>query len=180
VLLFMLFALIVTAVGRRPMEQIAARIAAEPLRAGLVGLLGEILFIPVLIVTILALVISIIGIPLLILVPFGIILIGVVMLVGFTAVAHIAGGWSLDRFGRTERGPFLTVAAGVVVIAALTLLGKLFSLAAGFLGLPLSLVGYLVEYLAWTIGFGAAILAWLNLRRRPASHPIAPAAAGEA
>jgi len=175
VLLFMLFALIVTAVGRRPMEQIAMRIAAEPLRAGLVGLLAEILFVPVLIVTILALLISIIGIPLLVLVPFGIVLIGVVMLVGFTAAAYIAGGWSLDRFGRTERSPFLTVATGAVVVAALTLLGKLFSLAAGFLGVPLSIVGYLVEYLAWTIGFGAAILAWLNLRRRPASPPIATA-----
>jgi hypothetical protein len=175
VLLFMLFALIVTAVGRRPLEQIATRITAEPLRAGLVGLLGEILFVPVLIVTILALVISIIGIPLLILVPFGIILVGVVMLVGYTAAAYIAGGWSLDRFGRTERSPFLTVSTGVVVIAALTLIGKLFSLAAGFLGVPLSIVGYLVEYLAWTVGFGAAILAWLNLRRRPASPPMSAA-----
>jgi hypothetical protein len=180
VLLFMLFALIVTAVGRRPLEQIAMRITAEPLRAGLVGLLAEILFVPVLIVTIVALVISIIGIPLLILVPFAIILVGVVMLVGYTAAAYIAGGWSLDRFGRTERSPFLTVATGAVVITALTLLGKLFSLAAGFLGVPLSIVGYLVEYLAWTTGFGAAILAWINLRRRPASPPMAPVMPGEA
>jgi hypothetical protein len=175
VLLFILFALIVTAVGRRPLEQIATRIAAEPLRAGLVGLLAQILFVPVLVVTILALVISIIGIPLLILVPFAIILVGVVMLVGFTAAAYIAGGWSLGRFGRTERSPFLTVALGVVVIAALTLLGKLFSLAAGLFGVPLSIVGYLVEYLAWTIGFGAAILAWINLRRHPALPPMATA-----
>ena len=65
---------IVTAVGQRPVQQIAARIAAEPLRAGLVGLLAEILFVPVLVVTVLALVISIIGIPLLLLVPFGIVL----------------------------------------------------------------------------------------------------------
>jgi hypothetical protein len=180
VLMFMLFLLIVTAVGQRPVQQIAARITAEPLRAGLVGLLAEILFVPVLILTIIALLISIIGIPLLILVPFGIILVGVVMLVGFTGAAHIAGGWALDRFGRTERNPYLVVATGLIVIAGLTLIGRLFALAVGGFGAPLYVVGYLIEYLAWTVGFGAAILAWINQRRRPASPPMATAAPSEA
>ena len=174
VLMFMLFVLIVTAVGQRPVQQIAARIAAEPLRAGLVGLLAEILFVPVLVVTIIALVISIIGIPLLILVPFGIVLIGVVMLVGFTATAFIAGGWILERFGRTERNPYLVVATGLVAIAGLTLIGRLFALAVGGFGAPLFFVGYLIEYLAWTVGFGAAILAWLHMRRTP-SAPVVTA-----
>jgi hypothetical protein len=172
VLMFMLFVLIVTAVGQRPVQQIAARIAAEPLRAGLVGLLAEILFVPVLVVTIIALVISIIGIPLLILVPFGIVLVGVVMLVGFTATALIAGGWILERFGRTERNPYLVVATGLVAIAGLTLIGRLFALAVGGFGAPLFFVGYLIEYLAWTVGFGAAILAWLQMRRGAPAAPI--------
>lgn len=174
VLMFMLFLLIVTAVGQRPVQQIAARIAAEPLRAGLVGLLAEILFVPVLVLTIIGLVISIIGIPLLILVPFGIVLVGVVMLVGFTGAAHIAGGWVLDRFGRTERNPYLVVATGLIVIAGVTLLGRLFALAVGGFGAPLYVAGYLIEYLAWTVGFGAAILAWLQTRRAPAA-PVVPA-----
>jgi hypothetical protein len=155
-------------------QQIAARIAAEPLRAGLVGLLAEILFVPVLVLTIIGLVISIIGIPLLILVPFGIVLVGVVMLVGFTGAAHIAGGWVLDRFGRTERNPYLVVATGLIVIAGVTLIGRLFALAVGGFGAPLYVAGYLIEYLAWTVGFGAAILAWLQTRRAPAA-PVVPA-----
>ena len=181
VLMFMLFLLIVTAVGQRPVQQIAARIAAEPLRAGLVGLLAEILFVPVLVLTIIGLVISIIGIPLLILVPFGIVLVGVVMLVGFTGAAHIAGGWVLDRFGRTERNPYVVVATGLIVIAGVTLIGRLFALAVGGFGAPLYVAGYLIEYLAWTVGFGAAILAWLQTRRSPAA-PVMPAtpATGEA
>ena len=174
VLMFMLFLLIVTAVGQRPVQQIAARIAAEPLRAGLVGLLAEILFVPVLVLTIIGLVISIIGIPLLILVPFGIVLVGVVMLVGFTGAAHIAGGWVLDRFGRTERNPYVVVATGVIVIAGVTLIGRLFALAVGGFGAPLYVAGYLIEYLAWTVGFGAAILAWLQTRRAAAA-PVVPA-----
>jgi hypothetical protein len=156
VLMFLLFVLIVTAVGQRPVQQIAARIAAEPLRAGLVGLLAEILFVPVLVVTIIALVISIIGIPLLILGEGG-------------------GG------GRPEHNPYLVVAVGLVVIAGLTLVGRLFAVAVGGFGAPLYAVGYLIEYLAWTVGFGAAILAWLHLRRSPAAPVMsAPPATGEA
>ena len=169
VLMFILFALIVTAVAHRPVEQIAARISSEPVRAGLVGLLGEILFVPVLVVTILALVISIIGIPLLLLVPFGIILVGIVMLVGFTGAAHLVGTWTLERLGRAERNPYLVAAVGIVMIAGLTLVGRLFALALGGLGAPFYIAGYLLEYVAWTIGFGAAIQTWLHMRRRPAT-----------
>ena len=171
VLMFILFALIVTAVAQRPVQQIAARISAEPVRAGLIGLLAEILFVPVLVVTILALVVSIIGIPLLLLVPFGIILVGIVMLVGFTGAAHLAGTWTLDRFGRTERSPYLIAAVGIVVIAGLTLIGRLFALAIGALGAPFYIAGYLLEYVVWTIGFGAAIQTWLQMRRGPSAPP---------
>jgi hypothetical protein len=182
VLMFILFALIITAVAHRPVQQVAARILAEPVRMGLMGLLAEILFVPVLCVTIVALVISIIGIPLLILVPFAIILMGVVMLVGYTAAAHLAGGWALERIGRSERNQYLVVAIGIVVIAGVTLLGRLFALALGGFGAPLYVVGYLIEYLAWTVGFGAAIQTWIQLRRGPSAPPMsAPApAAGPA
>ena len=169
VLMFILFALIVMAVGQRPVQQIAARIGAEPVRSGLVGLLAEILFVPVLVVTILALVVSIIGIPLLVLVPFGIILIGIVMLVGFTGAAYMVGTWTLDRFGRTERNPYLTAAIGIVMIAGLTLIGRLFALAVGGVGAPFYIAGYVLEYLAWTVGFGAAIQTWIQMRRRPSA-----------
>jgi hypothetical protein len=177
VLMFILFALIVTAVAHRPVQQVAARILAEPVRMGLMGLLAEILFVPVLCVTIVALVISIIGIPLLILVPFAIILMGVVMLVGYTAAAHLAGGWALERIGRSERNQYLVVALGIVVIAGVTLLGRLFALALGGFGAPLYIVGYLIEYLAWTVGFGAAIQTWIQMRRGPSAPPVATAPA---
>ena len=183
VLMFILFGLIVTAVAQRPLQQIGTRIVAEPVRAGLVGLLAEILFVPVLCITIIALVISIIGIPLLILVPFGIILVGVVMLVGYTAAAHIAGMFVLDRFPgrrsvgegvvRADHSPYLVVAIGIAVIAALTLLGRLFALAVGGFGAPIYVVGYLLEYLAWTVGFGAAIQTWMQMRRNPAAPVVA-------
>ena len=112
-----------------------------------------------------------------------IILVGVVMLVGYTAAAHIAGMFVLDRFPgrrsvgegvvRADHSPYLVVAIGIAVIAALTLLGRLFALAVGGFGAPIYVVGYLLEFLAWTVGFGAAIQTWMQMRRNPAAPVVA-------
>ena len=120
--------------------------------------------------------ISIIGIPLLILVPFGIVLVGVVMARRLhSGAAQIAGGRVLDRFGRTERNPYLAVATGLVVIAGLTLLGRLFALAVGGFGAPLYVAGYLIEYSRGrsasapqsSRGFRRGWLAWRRRWSRP-------------
>ena len=175
-LLFILLGLIAVALLRQPVERIAAKAAADPIRSTLVGLLAEILFVPVLLVTIFALVVSIVGIPLLVLVPFAVVLLGLVMLVGFTGAAYQAGSIVLHRFGRDDQNPYLAVAAGTVVIAAVTLFAKLVSMVGGFfVGMPFTFVGYVIEYLAWTMGFGAAILAWFNLRNKSTSPPISAA-----
>jgi hypothetical protein len=161
-----LMALLVVAVGRTPIERIADRTAADPLRAGLVGFVAQLLFFPLLIVTIVVLAVSIIGIPLLLLLPFGIILLLVVLLVGFTGVAYHAGRILNERFGWTGRGPYATVILGVVTIALVTVIARSAAVAGGtFFSFPLTAVGYLVEYLAWTLGFGGAILAFLHARR---------------
>lgn len=179
-LLFILLGLIAVALLRRPVEQIGAKAASDPIRSTLVGLLAEILFVPVLLVTIFALIVSIVGIPLLVLVPFAVVLLGLVMLVGFTGAAYQAGSIALHRFGRDDQNPYLAVAVGTVVIAAVTLFAKLVSMVGGFfVGIPFTFVGYVIEYLAWTMGFGAAILAWFNLRNRSAS-PLSTAMPGEA
>ena len=66
----------------------------------------------------------------------------------------------------------MTVAIGIALIAGLTLLGRLAALAIGGFGAPLYIVGYLIEYLAWTIGFGAAIQTWIHMRRGPAAPVV--------
>ncbi len=180
-LLFILLGLIAVALLRQPVERIGAKAASDPIRSTLVGLLAEILFVPVLLVTIFALVVSIVGIPLLVLVPFAVVLLGLVMLVGFAGAAYQAGSIVLHRFGRDDQNPYLAVATGTVVIAAVTLFAKLVSMVGGFfVGIPFTFVGYVIEYLAWTMGFGAAILAWFNLRNKSTSPPISAAMPGGA
>jgi hypothetical protein len=159
--LCLLAALVVLLAGAS-VDQISLRAAAEPLKAGAIGLLAQVLFLPLLVITILVLVVTIVGIPLLVLIPFVVLGLGVVGLVGFTAVAHRVGEHAGRRLGWTNPGSYLTTFAGVIVILFPVLLARLALLAGGtgvaLLWHGLAAVGLLVEYLAWTVGFGAVAL----------------------
>jgi hypothetical protein len=145
----------------------------------LVGLLAEVLFVPLLVLTTIVLAISIVGIPVLLLLPFAIVLALVVMLVGFSGAAYQVGLFVRQRMGVTSDSPFVAATIGVVTILAVTLAGSLIGLGGvmvgGVLGWTVGSVGFLVEYLAWTIGLGAALLAWRNVRNHHAPvPPVAP------
>ena len=167
-----LLALVVVAVGRSTIERIADRTASDPVRAGLVGFFAQLLFFPLLVITIIVLLVTIIGIPLLLLVPFGIVLVLAMLVVGFTGVAYHVGRVLNHRFGWTGRGSYPTVVLGVLTIALITLLARSAAVVGGgFFTFPFSAVGYVVEYVAWTVGFGAAILVWLQRRQTPPPLP---------
>jgi hypothetical protein len=159
--LLSLLALAVMAFRRSWIERVAERASSDPMRSGLTGFLGEVLFAPVLIVTFVILLVSIIGIPLLVLLPFGVMLIWLVALVGFTGVAYYVGGLLATRFGWIDRSAYVVLLLGVLAIALITVIARAAAIVGGgLLAFPLMFVGYAVEYLAWTLGFGAAILAW--------------------
>lgn len=156
-----LVAALVVLLGRDHIGRISARAAAEPFKAGAIGLLAQLLFLPLLIVTVVLLVVTIIGIPLLLLIPFVLLGLGVVALVGFTSVAHYVGGVLTTRFGWTSRGPYGTTIAGILLLVSPVLLARIAGLGGGVLfpmTVGLVLIGTFVEYLAWTIGFGAVAL----------------------
>ena len=157
-----LFGCIVMLLGGSVANRIGDRAAAEPVRAGLTGLLGELLFFPALIMTILLLVISILGIPLLFLLPFAVLAVAVIFLVGFTGVAVRVGRLIGSRLGWTM-GPYVTTIVGIVAVLLPIVLARLLGLAGlNVIGVPLLVAGVLIEYLAWTIGFGAAALTYLR------------------
>jgi hypothetical protein len=177
--LLLLLGLVAVALGRPGIEQIGERAAVSPVRAGLVGLLAEILFVPAVVALIVVLAVSIVGIPLLLLVPFGVAAVMLLMLVGFAGVAYHLGAWVARRVGFGEPGHYLSLTIGVITIAGLTLIARLAGLSGGpFIGVPIAAVGYLLEYLAWTIGFGALILTWFDRHHvstpQPAMTPTAP------
>jgi len=186
--LLILFGLVVVVLGGRFIDAIAERTASEPLRSGFTGLLAEVLFVPLVVLTVIVLAVSIVGIPLLLLVPFAVALAVVLMMVGFTGVACLVGRFVSERIG-IRRSPYLSVALGILALLGITLIAKLFTFMGGIafgmvIGGALSVLGFLAEYLAWTIGIGALILTWLSRRHRgpaaPAATVVTPAPSGPA
>jgi hypothetical protein len=161
--LVVLLVMIVALIASGPVERIGDRAGREPWLSGFTGLMAQLLFIPVLVLTIVILAVSIIGIPLLVLVPFGIIAFLLAVLVGFAGVAQRLGRWAVGP----DRPLFVALAVGVVLVSAVALLTRLLTL----LPLPLwpvtwivGLTGFLIEYIAWTVGLGAALLTRFGTR----------------
>jgi hypothetical protein len=161
VTLLSLLVAMVLFVARDPVVQIADRVAADPIKSWLVGFLAEMLFFPVLIMTVIVLAISIIGIPLLVLVPVAIVALLLVMLVGFAGVAYQIGRMLQDKVDALRTRPYAATVAAILLIVSPVLLARLVGLTGDFWVLvwPIAVVGFLLEYIAWTAGLGAAALA---------------------
>jgi len=158
-------------------RRVADRVSAEPWRAGFVGLAAQLLFVPLLVITVVVLAVSIIGIPLLLLVPFGLIAVGIALLMGFAGAACAVGRWIGQRAGSGMPGLLAPLVVGLAVVFALTLIAKFLGLA----GLPVGVilgallaVGFLVEYVAWTVGLGGVLLSRFGRRDSQAAVPSIP------
>lgn len=152
-------------VARPSVEAAGRRIEGEPWKALFAGLLTQLLFFPVLVIVTLVLAVSIIGIPLLVLVPVAILVLIFGALVGFSAVASVVGRAVERRFGARLAGRFLVAVVGVVAIQAISLIGRLLGLPGGvlgFIGLTVLALGFCVKYVAWTLGLGAMTLVALG------------------
>jgi hypothetical protein len=168
-----LLAALVILVGREYVERVSALAAAQPLKAGAIGFLAQVLFLPILIITIVLLVVTIVGIPLLLLLPFALLGLGAVGLIGFTAIGYHLGRLLGARLGWVNVGPYACTMAGILLLLSPLLLARLVGLGGGLLfpmTFGLGLIGILVEYLAWTIGFGAVAL--VRFGKRPASAAV--------
>ncbi|MGH7556499.1 MAG: hypothetical protein ACREMD_01700 [Gemmatimonadota bacterium] len=176
--------------ARRPIERMEYRVATSPWKAALVGLVFQILFIPALVLTCVVLAISIIGIPLLVLVPFAMLALAIGALLGFTAVAKRLGHSAEDRFGWQHANPYITIIIGVGLIMLLSFFGHALGVAGGPLrvfGIVLTVLGFVAQYVAWTVGMGVLLLTRFGTRYRwnngetpePAPAPPPPATVTE-
>jgi hypothetical protein len=153
------------AMARARVARVGRAAGAEPLRAILIGLAAEIFFIPFLIAASIGLMITIIGIPFVaILVPMAIIVAVFAFVLGFTALACRLGEWVEDRLGWQPGNAFVATAIGFVILLAPTLIARFVDFApwAGPTTILLIVVGMTVEFLAWTLGLGAAIITGLG------------------
>jgi len=147
-------------VARRGVEGSAQRVADDPVKATLVGLVAWVLFVPMIVLTAIVLAISLVGIPLLVLLPFAVVAVLVMALVGFSGTAYAIGQWVRRRFGIATTSGFADICTGILVILLPLLLGRVVALG-GWTFSPvvflLVAVGLGVEFLAWASGFGAML-----------------------
>ena len=148
-------------IARRGVEASAERVIENPLKVTAVGLLAELLVLPVLVLTVIVLSISIIGIPLLLLMPFVVVGLIFMALVGFTGTAAAVGGLVQRRMSGGVRVDFAAVLVGLLVILSPLLAARLLALG-GWPLTPVAVVlvgvGFAVELLAWASGFGAMLM----------------------
>ncbi|HUP20417.1 MAG TPA: polymer-forming cytoskeletal protein [Gemmatimonadota bacterium] len=153
--------------ARRPIERMEYRVATSPWKAAAVGLLAQILFFPILFLTTLMLVISIVGIPLLVAIPFALMALAVGMLLGFTAVARRIGASAEERFGWRHDNRYVSLLVGVGLVMAVAFFAAALGIAGGPLGVfavVLSILGFVIQYIVWTMGFGALLLTRFGTR----------------
>ena len=159
-LLLVLLASIALLVARRTVESSAQRVSDAPVQTTVIGVVAQLLLVPALILTVIVLAISIIGIPLLLLMPFALLLLVLMALAGFSGTVFAVGQGVRRRLGMTASPAFVDIFIGVLVVLLPLLLGRLLALG-GWPGTPLAFVllacGFAVEYLAWSSGFGAVL-----------------------
>lgn len=158
--LLALLACVALVVARRSVEASAQRVTDNPVNSTLVGMVAWVLFAPVLFLIAFLLLVSFIGIPLLLLLPFAVLVLLLMALVGFSGTAYALGQWMRRRLGIGTVPAFVDVCLGILVILMPLLLGRLVALG----GWPVSpfvflllATGLAVEFLAWSSGFGAVL-----------------------
>ena len=154
-------------------HRVADRVTREPVKAGVVGFCAQLLFLPLLIIGSVVLVITLIGIPLLALMPLVVVAALVVLLLGFTGVVQLVS----RLFAGGQRSDLVLFWVGLVLLMAPALFGDALDLVGGpfrFFAVILGVTGFLVEYLAWTAGSGAVILNWFGGDPTAAAGPPPP------
>jgi hypothetical protein len=167
--------LIAALLGRAAVARVGREVSEAPWQSVLVGVGAQIVLVPAVLAICGGLVVSIVGIPLLALVPVAALVAGGLWLVGFTAVAARLGGALIGGSASGRLVP--AVLLGLVLVFAPTL-GARLAWWAGWIGLPGFLlfggVGWLVEAVAWSMGLGALILSWLRGRSASAAEVVPP------
>lgn len=168
--------------GRRFIEGVADTARHATMRSLLVGLAATFLLIPAFVLGIIALAISIVGIPaLLVWVPLFPVAAALAVLLGYLGVAHAAGESLAERrfyvsdwFQRGNSYYFLVTGLGLLM--ALFLGSQIVTMAGPWLGFfrgALVALGVIVTWAALSIGFGSVLLS------RAGTRPIRATAVGE-
>ncbi|HZB26421.1 MAG TPA: polymer-forming cytoskeletal protein [Vicinamibacterales bacterium] len=176
--LLLMFGAIAFVLARGSVDGSAQRVSDNTPKALLVGLAAELLFAPVLALTALVLAVSIVGIPLLLLLPFAVLALILMAIAGFAGTAAAFASGARRRLGLGAQPGFVDVLVGIVLILSPLLIGRFIAIGGGpaepFAWLLVT-GGIAFEFLAWTTGFGAVLMnSFARWRARRAARTPAP------
>jgi hypothetical protein len=120
--------------------------------------------------------ITVVGIPVAILLPIGLVI------VGFLGYAGIAYAFGRKLFGGPAAGVVRATIVGILILEAIPLVGKVLCLLGGpfcIIGVPIRIVGYAVIVCAISMGLGAAVLSKLGQQPKQVWGWIPPSAPGQ-
>ena len=149
--------------------------ASSTASSGFLGAVAEVLFVPAIVLVCVALVISVIGIPLLAAIPVVIAFSALLWVGGFAAVSVALGARLRGSRGDQTSVPFLDLLTGFLAITGVSIFANVVGVASGELspfGSLISIAGLVIEYAAWTIGLGAALSTFVTGRRSVTPPPL--------
>jgi hypothetical protein len=173
VIVLVLLGMGVVAFAPRNLDTVAETARRSPGRAAMVGVAGAFLLIPVWVLGMVALIVSIVGIPVALLwIPLFPLAAVAAALLGYIAVARNAGEWLAESGYRytdwiRKSNPVHTVFAGVLGLALFFIVANLLRVVPffGFFRGLLTFAGAIFGIAATAIGFGAVLLT--RAGRRP-------------
>lgn len=158
--------------GRRYLDTVSDTIRTSTVRSAGVGLAALFLVVPAFVVLVVALAVSIIGIPfLLVAVPLYPLAIAASAAFGLLAAAHALGERTAeqrrDMYDLRYRNSYAYLFTGLGMILAPLLAADLISMTGflGFIGTLLKVVTWVAIWIATTVGFGAVILSRFGTQR---------------
>ncbi|REJ75081.1 MAG: polymer-forming cytoskeletal protein [Acidobacteria bacterium] len=161
-------------IAPRAVDNVRRTVSRDTWKCALLGLAIGLLVIPATVVIVFLLVVSIIGIPFLILVPFVYLFLVLAGLFGLAGTAMAAGRVVRDRFGLGVGGGLLSMVVGLVALRGLMLLSDLFDA----LGMPwmvhgmFGICGFLVWFAACCVAMGAVFLSRMGQAGPPELPPL--------
>jgi hypothetical protein len=164
-LVLVVLSMLIVHFGPEKLEVVATTARRAPAQSAMVGLAGGFLLIPLWILGVIALAVSIIGIPVLLAwVPLFPIAVGLAALLGYIAVARNVGEWVADQEYRglewiRGSNTLYVVIAGLGALMVPAIAASLVRILG--LGLLQGLLGFIassITFIAVAIGFGAVLL----------------------
>ena len=171
IILFLFLGIVVISIVPKNVAKVKDKIRQDFLKSGLVGFVAEILILPIFIL----LIVTVIGIPVALLVEPLLILVALIL--GYTGVSYFIGEKLREGTNLKPETPMMTLVIGILAVECILLLARVVGIFGHFIfpfSWILTSIGWMIWYVAVTVGFGASILSRLGTRPKEVKLAEAP------